>query len=160
MHCPGCQKEIVADAYFCNWCSVFTPAQGAGRKANLFARWMALAIDPMIAVVLWFAGSSVFALISEDLAVLVAVLFPFVYFVWYLTLFRKGQTPGKLLLGLQVVDAQTGQIPGFGRMLLREVVGRFVSGLFFGIGYFWAIIDKNGQAWHDKLASTVVLKRA
>jgi uncharacterized RDD family membrane protein YckC len=45
-------------------------------------------------------------------------------------------------------------------MLLREIVGKWVSGLLIGLGYFWAIWDKDGQAWHDKIAGTVVIKRA
>lgn len=44
-------------------------------------------------------------------------------------------------------------------MLLREVIGKWVSGLVFGLGYFWAIWDKDGQTWHDKIAGTVVVKR-
>jgi uncharacterized RDD family membrane protein YckC len=64
-----------------------------------------------------------------------------------------------MLLGLQVVDQQTGAIPGFGKMFLREVVGRFLSGLFLGLGYLWALFDKNGQGFHDKLAGTVVVKK-
>jgi len=96
--------------------------------------------------------------ISRDLGTIVSIALPIVYLVWFLTVLRKGLTPGKKLLGLQVVDQQTGAIPGFGKMFLREIVGRFVSGLFFGLGYFWAIFDKNAQAWHDKIAGTVVLK--
>jgi predicted anti-sigma-YlaC factor YlaD len=45
-------------------------------------------------------------------------------------------------------------------MLVREIVGKFVSGLFLGIGYFWAIFDKEGQAWHDKIAGTVVTRQS
>jgi uncharacterized RDD family membrane protein YckC len=59
-----------------------------------------------------------------------------------------------------VVDQRNGDIPGFGKMFLREIVGRFLSGLFFGLGYFWSLFDKNAQAWHDKLAGTVVIKKA
>jgi len=77
-----------------------------------------------------------------------------------LTLLPKGVTPGKKLMGLQVVNHQTGAIPGFGTMFVREIVGRFISGLGGGIGYLWAIFDKNAQAWHDKIAGTVVLKTA
>jgi uncharacterized RDD family membrane protein YckC len=44
-------------------------------------------------------------------------------------------------------------------MFVRETFGRFASGAFFGLGYFWAIFDKNAQGWHDKLAGTVVIRR-
>lgn len=44
-------------------------------------------------------------------------------------------------------------------MILRETIGKFLSGLVLGLGYFWAIWDKDSQAWHDKIAGTVVIKR-
>jgi uncharacterized RDD family membrane protein YckC len=119
---------------------------------------MALVLDPLIGVVLYFGTLAVFAVISKDLAVLMAFVVPVIYVVWALMLLRRGLTPGKRLLGLQVVNQQTGEIPGFGTMFVREVFGRMVSGLFLGVGYFWALFDKNAQAWHDKLARTVVVK--
>jgi uncharacterized RDD family membrane protein YckC len=160
MKCTGCDKEIVPDSHFCTWCSRFIPVPELGSKANLFARWIALWIDPLIGVASYMLALTLMAGVSADLATVGVVLFPLGYFLWFLTLLRKGQTPGKMLLGLQVVHYQTGRIPGFGRMLLREIVGRFLSGLFFGLGYLWAIFDKNSQAWHDKLAGTVVLRLA
>ncbi len=78
-------------------------------------------------------------------------------FLWLLS---KGMTPCKWLLGEQVVEKLTGKYPGFGRMLLRETIGKFVSGIFHdGLGFFWAIWDKDNQAWHDKIAGTVVVRR-
>jgi len=44
-------------------------------------------------------------------------------------------------------------------MLLRETLGKWVSGWFLGLGWFWAIWDRDAQAWHDKIAGTVVLYR-
>ena len=158
MNCPSCKKEVIADSFFCQWCNVFIPSPEKGKKGNLFARWIALVIDPLIAIVLFFIAMGIGSAISKSLGITFAILFPVVYFIWFLTLFRKGLTPGKKLLGLQVVNHQTGEIPGFGKMFLREVVGRFLSGLFLGLGYLWALFDKNAQAWHDKLAGTVVIK--
>lgn len=158
MNCPSCQKEVSPENYFCVWCGSFIPNLSKGKKANLFARWVALLLDPLIAVVLYFIGIGVFGAMSEELGIVAAILLPIFYLVWFLTLLRQGFTPGKKLLGLQVINQQTGENPGFGKMFLREVIGRFLSALFFGIGYFWALFDKNSQAWHDKLAGTVVVK--
>jgi len=160
MTCPTCTKEIAPDSFFCRWCDQFVPSPGRGKKAGLFARWLALVIDPMIALTLYFAGIIVFGAFSKDFGLAAAIVLPLLYFGWFLSLLRKGRTPGKSVLGLQVVDHQTGDIPGFGKMFVREIVGRFLSGLFFGIGYFWALFDKDAQAWHDKLAGTVVIKPA
>jgi uncharacterized RDD family membrane protein YckC len=44
-------------------------------------------------------------------------------------------------------------------MLLRERIGRWLSGLVFGLGYLWILLDKDRQAWYDKLASTYVVER-
>jgi uncharacterized RDD family membrane protein YckC len=159
MNCPSCHKEVVADSYFCTWCNIFIPSPEKGKKANLFARWVAWFLDPVIAVLLYFIAIGVFGAMSHDLGITMAILFPLAYIIWFLVLLRQGLTPGKKLLGLQVVNSQTGQIPGFGKMFLREIIGRILSGLFLGLGYFWALFDKNSQAWHDKLAGTVVVKR-
>lgn len=169
MICSECRNEITPDSFFCPRCSAFTPMPTAGQKANLFARWVAWVIDPLVAFAAWglaiMLGGVLGALTGSEnaiagLTVLMAVLFPVCYFIWFLTLLPKGLTPGKKLLGLQVVNHQTGSVPGFGTMFLREIVGRILSGLFLGLGYFWALWDKNAQAWHDKLAGTVVVKRS
>ena len=62
--------------------------------------------------------------------------------------------------GLPVVDQRTGAIPGFRNLFVREVLGRLLSGLFLSFVYIWALFDKNAQTWHDKLAGTVVVKKA
>lgn len=160
MDCPSCDNEVVPDAFFCQWCDRFIPAPEKGKKGNLFRRFMALSIDPLIAVLLYVVALGVFGAISEDLGVVMAFVFPVLYFVWFLVLLRQGLTPGKKLLGLQVVDHQTGELPGYGKMFLREIVGRLLSGLVLGLGYLWALFDKNAQAWHDRLAGTVVLRRS
>lgn len=158
MNCPACKKEVMPDSFFCSWCDDYMSVPGKGRKANLFARWVALVLDPLIGILLWLLAPSIFGSFSRDLGVAMAVLFPLIYGVFFLVELRKGRTPGKRLLGLQVVQQQNGEIPGFGKMFIREVVGRFVSGVVLGLGYLWAIFDKNSQAWHDKIAGTVVIK--
>jgi uncharacterized RDD family membrane protein YckC len=159
MNCPSCQKEIAPESFFCAFCNIFTTSPERGNKANLFARWVAWFLDPFIALALWLVPSAVVGgLVSQNIGVAMAFLFPILYCVWFLMLLRRGLTPGKKLLGLQVLNQQTGDIPGFGKMFLREIVGRFLSGLVFGLGYLWALFDKNGQAWHDKLAGTVVVR--
>ena len=156
--CPNCEKSVAPDSFFCAWCGIFLPAPEKGRKANLFVRLAALVIDPLIAIILYFAALGIFGSIYSSLGALMAFLFPVAYLIWFLKLLRQGLTPGKKLLGLQVIRAQTGQYPGFGFMFLREIVGRILSALFGGLGYLWALFDKNAQAWHDKLAETVVVQ--
>lgn len=88
------------------------------------------------------------------LAVLISMLITWGYFVLFTGI--RGQTPGKMFMGIKVVDEQ-GNVPGIGRALLREVIGRFLSGIIFYLGYLWAAWDPRGQAWHDKIAGTLVV---
>lgn len=66
-------------------------------------------------------------------------------------------TPGKLLMGCHVVDAQTKQPLSLPQALIRYV-GYFVSLLPLGLGFFWVIWDKRKQGFHDKLAKTIVIR--
>ena len=67
---------------------------------------------------------------------------------------KRGQTLGKRLLGLRVVRAHDGQplgyAHGFGRFLAR------IADLY-SVGLLWAAFDPYGRAFHDHLASTVVI---
>ena len=68
-------------------------------------------------------------------------------------------TPGKLLLGCQVVDANT-----YGPLALRQSLLRYVaylaSTLPLLIGFLWVAKDARKQGFHDKIANTVVLYKA
>lgn len=77
----------------------------------------------------------------------------------YFTLFHgfTGQTPGKMAMDLQVMQA-SGDAMKLGIAFLRWA-GYFVSLLFFGLGYLWVIIDRRKQGWHDKIAGTVVIRK-
>jgi len=70
----------------------------------------------------------------------------------------KSETPGKRLLGLRVVDAQ-GHSLGFWRSLVREVPGKFLSGLFLGLGFLWAAWDRRKRGWHDYLGRSYVVRK-
>lgn len=70
----------------------------------------------------------------------------------------EGRSPGKEVMGLRVVSEQSGEAPGTGAMLARELIGRVIGLLFGGLGFLWALLDRDGQGWHDKLARTVVVK--
>ena len=60
MMCPNCNKEVVSDRLFCHWCKAFIPNPQAGKKAGLFRRWFASAIDPLLAIILYIIVVGVF----------------------------------------------------------------------------------------------------
>ena len=168
MKCPACQKEIMADRRFCTWCEAYVPNPRVGTKAGVARRFWAHILDMVVLVLLFIVvmvvlGGMVAATGSSQSAVGAIVLFVFLTFCAYIAVLfsflARGLTPGKYLAGEQVVEHLSGRNPGIGRMLLREIIGKWVSGLVFGLGYLWAIWDKDGQAWHDKIAGTIVVKR-
>jgi uncharacterized RDD family membrane protein YckC len=95
----------------------------------------------------------------ERMAALTVWIWLFMFFmnIAYFTYFHgsTGRTPGKMLLGLQVVCVD-GTPVSFGIAFLRSV-GYMVSSLVFCLGYIWIGFDKKKQGWHDKIAGTVVI---
>jgi uncharacterized RDD family membrane protein YckC len=70
----------------------------------------------------------------------------------------RGATPGKMAFKAVVVDAQTHAPVDFWQALTRYV-GFFVSMTPLFIGFAWVAFDARKQAWHDKMARTVVIYR-
>ncbi len=68
-------------------------------------------------------------------------------------------TPGKMLIGAVIVDVSTFSRPSTGRLVLRYLA-YFVSTLPLGLGLLWVGWDPRKQGWHDKIAGTVVVKKA
>ncbi len=73
---------------------------------------------------------------------------------------RRGQTVGKMALGIAVRDARTGAPVGFwrawGRFLITVVfqVALYIPYLLDSLAPLW---DVRRQSWHDKVARTVVV---
>jgi len=69
-----------------------------------------------------------------------------------------GASPGKMMLGLRIVDEPTG-----GRLTPWQCVGRYMMGLLVvalaGVGYVYLVIDPRKQGWHDKIVRTLVVRR-
>jgi uncharacterized RDD family membrane protein YckC len=74
----------------------------------------------------------------------------------YLEGSRSGQTIGKRLAGIRVIDFAGGGPIGFGRAVIRYF-GRIVSFIACLLGYFWMLWDRERQTWHDKFANDVVV---
>ena len=70
----------------------------------------------------------------------------------------KSATPGKMVISAVIVDARTFEPPTTGQLVGRYL-GYYVSifGLF--LGFLWIAFDPRKQGWHDKMASTVVIRR-
>ena len=76
------------------------------------------------------------------------------YFTWFHGI--GGRTPGKMLLGLRVIQA-SGEPMTPGIAFLRWV-GYLISGPVFCLGFLWIAFDGRKQGWHDKIAATLVIR--
>lgn len=87
------------------------------------------------------------------------VFFALAFFAYEIApISNGGATVGKRMLGIRVVG-RDGRYISLGRSFLREVIGKWISGVFLSLGYLWAVWDKDKQAWHDKIASTYVVRK-
>ncbi len=179
MKCPNCGQENPAEARFCSNCGttlapkiepasiLAIPATHTIEYAGFWIRFAAAIIDNII---VW-AVTSVIRMLTLIPMFLKHGWYIFGFpnmfnsgifccsFLLYYWLFTglKGQTPGKMTVRIKVVDKQ-GNTPDLGCAALREILGKFVSAIALYIGYFWIAGDNEKQGWHDKIASTHVIK--
>ena len=126
--------------------------------AGFWARALAFLLDAVIvtviAVPILVLGFGVQEIPTEDSWELLAF---FAIAAAVIAFWRAfGATPGKIALGLKIVDAASGARPSLGRLALR-FLGYFVSAFPLYLGFLWAALDRRKQGWHDKIARTIVI---
>ncbi len=132
-------------------------------KAGFWIRVVASVVDTVILVAVQFviemalnaAGGDLDELALAMIAGMCSMVISLTYYVFFTG--YHGQTPGKMALRLRVVRTD-GTPMTYGRAFLREVIGKFVSGIVLGIGYLVVAFDRDKQGWHDKIAKTYVIK--
>ena len=88
---------------------------------------------------------------SQFAAFLVGLLFLFIPMRTWNT------TMGKDCGHTKVIRRNGQQKWTFASFFLREIVAKIISLLFFCLGYFWMIWDKDSQTWHDKISKSHVI---
>jgi uncharacterized RDD family membrane protein YckC len=145
------------------------PAPGlrfAGHGARLVAYFLdavvvsLLVLGVVIALGLLTAGLAIsgaapLAVVSGLLVVLSVFAISLGYFPWFWV--NGGATPGMRIFGLRVVRDRDGGPIGWGEAILR-VIGLWIGGAVFYLGYIWILIDKRRRGWHDLIAGTVVVQ--
>jgi uncharacterized RDD family membrane protein YckC len=137
-----------------------------------FRRAMAIIIDIVLLalmhqIIFLLLGSMLFKALSIDPLTSFMVIIPMFLVVlmlsfallsmFYFTLFHAwlGQTIGKMIIGIKVVSESNKPI-SIGAAFLRWS-GYFLSLLPLAAGFLWSAVDKDQNAWHDKLALTRVV---
>jgi uncharacterized RDD family membrane protein YckC len=114
-----------------------------GLKGEMMGRVLSSIEDPA-------RGIGLFAL----LYIAASLLAGMIYFTGFHGI--AGRTPGKMLLGLRVIQA-SGDPMTPGIAFLRWV-GYLISGPPFCLGFLWVAFDGRKQGWHDKIAATLVIR--
>lgn len=93
--------------------------------------------------------------------VLVIVTLVIGYLIWGAIAWGRGTTPALQVLGMRVWHPESQRPASWGRMALREIVGRFVEGILSIITELISLImfitGQQRQSLHDKIAATVVV---
>lgn len=121
---------------------------------SIIARFLAFVIDNLL---LGVVGVVLASLSNDDMTVYLAgtMLITFSY-LWVCWTQNNGQTLGHMLFGLRVIKMDGRDLNTFD--VLLRLFGYIIGALVFGLGYLWVFFDEETQAWHDKIASTFVVR--
>lgn len=158
------------------------PGLGTAKVATIGQRFLARLIDTLIYLVVFgllgalgvasIAGSSEYnpetgmeepsgaGIGGFFLMMGVLVIFGLLYELTMIAL--KGQTLGKMAMGVKVVLEHNGQVPGWGPAFIRAVIpwaANFVCSLIGLLCYLSVFFDNSGrqQTWYDKAANDLVI---
>lgn len=114
-----------------------------------------LVYDGLVVIALCFTCVLIFRLLAGDathgvkryLLQLFLWLSIGVYFVWCWS--KSGQTLAMQTWRLKLVDSNGSLLP-FGKLIVRYVLAT-LSLMLFGLGFLWAIIDRDRLFLHDRL---------
>ena len=134
------------------------PGGQSGPRAGFGSRLGALLIDGIILGIVNSIVGAIFGASPGEVDPSATALNTAIGLAYYIYFEggATGQTLGKKLLKIRVVDFQTGGPIGYGKAVGRYFA-RFLSIIPLGLGYFWMLWDKEKQTWHDKLAGSVVV---
>ena len=136
--------------------------------AGFWIRLGAYIIDGVILGVINLVASFIFVAIVAsaepgDTGLLAGLTGGFTVVIFILTILYfigfwawRGQTPGKMAVGVKIVNTDGSSI-SVGKSILRYI-GYIVSGIIIYIGFLMIAWDGEKQGLHDKIAGTYVVK--
>jgi len=181
--CTNCGKEIAEDAAFCPHCGtptkrapgVLVPPMPAPpptmelRYATISARFVAVLVDTILLAIVGFLIGIPFNIVAFFLApplenILVAwplAVINALLWVGYFSYFEasSGQTFGKRMMGIKVVDVNGISGIDLGRSLVRNIL-RIIDFLpvFYIIGVLLIATNPRRQRLGDTVARTIVVR--
>jgi uncharacterized RDD family membrane protein YckC len=122
-----------------------TVAATAAPRAGFWIRMGALFIDIVLI-------SIIVSILDTPDAVWIVALAGYGALMWKL----KGTTIGGIVCGLKVVRRDGAEL-NWDTAIVRAL-GCLLSMVVCGLGFLWIVFDEDRQAWHDKIAGTLVVR--
>jgi len=131
---------------------------------GLIRRLFAIFYDCFLLIAILFVISGIATALNQGTAVepgdtlyplMVLIIFSinYLYFAWFWT--HGGQTLGMKTWKIQLRSIDNGKIDN------KTAVIRFISALFSwgfaGLGFLWALVDKQNRCWHDLSSKTILV---
>lgn len=143
--------------------------QNAGATNHIYAgfwiRVLASLVDTLLLMIViapialtffgtgFFTGTAELGLVGNLINYILPAVVIILFWIY------KSATPGKMICGIEIIDEKTGGKLSPGQSILRYV-GYYVSSIVLLLGFLWVIWDGKKQGWHDKMAGTLVVKKA
>jgi uncharacterized RDD family membrane protein YckC len=143
------------------------------RYAGFWIRFVALIIDGIVYALLFYVPLFGISLIVEffltsELGTVSALSQTFLTFMqqtfslallagYYYLLYKYQASPGKMAVGIIIVDEDGRSRLTLREYMVRELIGKMVSGFTFGIGYLMVAFMDKKQGLHDIIAKTTVV---
>jgi uncharacterized RDD family membrane protein YckC len=143
------------------------PGTGAATPAGIGQRLIARLIDGLVAfamtipaILLFLVGLAIGGAFGAILAFLGGLLyiadFAAIFYVMVWAQGVTGQTPGKRMQGIKLVDSSTGGPVGGSGGVIRWLV-EAVTIMICYLGYIWALFDDRNQTLYDKILDNEVV---
>lgn len=149
-----------------SYSSFSKPTPALVEVVGIMPRFIAYLIDSVVLSLIAVGVAVVFIVLGAQggepdpasvlIAIVISLLINVVYFIGFWA--AGGQTLGKMVMG-QVIVGDDGRPIGIVQALMR-FMGYLVSGFVMSIGFAWIAFDDRKQGWHDKIASTVVVRKS
>ena len=165
--CSVCHEHVDEQVKICPYCFDNISLKESKKKTSsqkyggFWIRLGAFIVDYFIISFIAFLVIFLFILLGFMQVVFWVGLVQVIIFVFYFFIFTStlSSTPGKLLYGLKIISAHTGD-----KISWKQAVGRVasyaLSAIPFLLGFFWIAGDtKKHRGWHDRIASTLVVRK-
>lgn len=127
-------------------------------KISYFKLIAACVYELLLLIALWFISAWIFVVLFGDATQSYKRLFLQIclwlvtgaYFIWCWR--KSGQTLATQTWRMQLVN-QSGNVLSTQQAILRYVLAS-VSACVFGLGFLWALVDKNRLYLHDRILKT------